>query len=174
MLKFPKSPLTPEDEAKIAALFQADVRPLFEGSSTLVSYFTFNAATQEGLRITARTGCLSQGLESIARILDDEKKGLVEVQKRTGQSSGQRMSRLLFLSNDGSERFYRQAASVLTNHGNRVWCLRLDASSEDLGNLVASRKNPAKAIMINDKKALGLFLRVFCHLPPSVRQASPS
>jgi len=158
MLKLPRTALPPAELERVEAYFQADVRPVCEASATLVSYQPFDAAIQESLKITARTGCFTQGLEAIERLLDAEKKGLTEVQKRTGQAPAQRMSRLLFISNDGSERFYRQVGALMVAHGNRIWACRLDGSSEDLGGLLAMRKSPAKALLINDKKALALFL----------------
>lgn len=156
MLKLPRTELKPEEISKVETYFQSETHKVWEGSSHLVSYFELSPAIKEGFQAIIRTGCFSQGLESIAKLLEDEKKGLDEVQRKTNQPATQRMSRLLFISNDGSERFYRQVASLLTAHGNRLWCCRLNAPSEDLGPLVNTVS--AKALMITDKKALALFL----------------
>jgi hypothetical protein len=170
MIKPPRTELPTQALAALEAFFDADLRPICEGVPVRVSYLHLDERLQDCLRGAVRTGCLTQGLESIAKLLDDEKKWLVEVQKRTGQPPAQRMSRLLFLSNDGSERFYRQAASLLGAHGNRLACARLDAPSETLGSLLAgARGNPAKAVLINDKRALGAFLAAVArHLPVPV------
>lgn len=156
MLKLPRTSLSPEEITAVEAFFAADLRPVFEGSSAVISYLPFDMTTRKSFQAVMRTGCFSQGLESIAKVLDDEKKGLTEVQKKTGQPPANRMSRLLFISNDGSERFYKQVSSLLTSHGNRVWCCRVEANAEELGSLLTVAS--AKAIMINDKKALALYL----------------
>lgn len=157
MLRLPRTNLAPEAITQIEAFIDADLRPIAEANPVLVSHRPLGSELQECLQITLRTGCITQGLETITKVLDDEKKGLVEVQKRTEQVPGQRMSRFLFISNDGSERFYRQVAALLKAHGDRVGCVRLDASSSELGTLLGARGNPAKAALIHDKKALGLF-----------------
>ncbi len=155
MLKLPKSEMSAEQTAAVEAYLQRDVRPIWEAGGA-VSFVAFDPVLQEALKSTLRTGCLSQGLESIAKLLDDEKKGLVAVQSRTGQVPPERMSRLLLVTNDGSERFYRQVASLLSAHVGRLWSLRVETTSESLGILLA--RGPAKAILINDKKALAGFL----------------
>ncbi len=156
MLRLPKSDLSPEQLSAVEAYFQRDLRSVWENSTARISYVAFDLGLQEGLKSTLRTGCLSQGLEPIAKLLNDEKKGLVAVQSRTGQVPVDRMSRLLFITNDGSERFYRQISSLISAHGNRVWAARVDTTSEAMGALLA--RGPAKAILINDKKALAGFL----------------
>ena len=68
-----------------------------------------------------------------------------------------RMSRLLLISNDGSPRFYREVESLLNKHGDRVWCCRLTATAEELGSLTI-KGTAAKALLIEDRKALAVFL----------------
>lgn len=158
MLKFPRTELTAPELAAVEAYLAADVRPLFEGSTALVSHLRFDSIVMESLRVTARSGRLSQGLEAIEDILAAEKKGLAEVQARLAQPAGQRMSRLLLLSNDGSARFYRQVSNLLSQHSDRLWACRLEATAAELGALITVRGNPAKAVLIEDKKVVALFL----------------
>jgi hypothetical protein len=158
MLKLPRTTLEPEQLAAVENFFTSDVRPVCMGSEIVASHISLEQNLRDSLRSHARTGCITRGLETIAKFLDDEKKGLVQMQEKTGQPDAQRMSRLLLFSSDGSERFYRQVASLLKAHGNRVWGCRLDVSDEELGALVVGEGNPAKALLINDKKALASFL----------------
>ncbi len=166
MLKLPRTSLEPHDIAAVESLFQADLRPVFDGSNSLISWLALDERIRNSFNAVARTGCFSRGLELIAKLLDDEKKGLVAVEERVQQPPTQRMSRLLFISNDGSERFYRQVASLLTQHGNRVWACHLDADAEALGRLIGVTSS--KALMINDKKALALFLTGLVHPQKSI------
>lgn len=158
MLKLPRTSLEPDQIAAIEAFFTREVRPVWEGSERLVSHVTGEPALLDSMRVVSRTGCTTRGLETIAKFLDDEKNGLLKVQAKTGQPEAQRMSRLLFLSKDGSERFYRQVASLLNAHGNRVWACHVDATDAELGSWILAPGNAAKAVLINDKKALASFL----------------
>lgn len=158
MLKFPKTTLPPADQKLVEDLFFSSPVPILEGSEILISHWPFDSVVGESLRLTARTGRIAQGLESIAKLLDDEKKGLLHVQTKTAQAPANRMSRLLLISNDGSERFYRQTENLLKKHGERLWCCRLNASSEELGAIATMGGNPAKAVLIDDKKVLVGFI----------------
>ncbi len=158
MLKLPRTELAPAQIAAVENYFTKDLRLVCEGSETLVSHLLLDQNLRNCLHSSARRGCVTRGLETVTRQLDDEKKGLVHVQEKTGQPDARRMSRLLFFSNDGSERFYRQVSSLLKSHNNRVWACRLDVTDVVLGELVIGAGNPTKALLINDKKALAAFL----------------
>ena len=72
--------------------------------------------------------------------------------------AAQRLSRLVLLANDGAERFYHDAASLLARNADRTWGCLIDATATELGRSFTAKGGPAKALMINDKTALGLFL----------------
>lgn len=147
--------------------FVATQRPLRAGSDVLVSDWPLNPVVEQALRGILHTGHVVQGLEHIAELLDREKKGLDALVQRSQQApASPRLARLLLLSNDGSERFLRDAANLLTRHATRTYGIVLAVDAAELGQLAAKKAKPAKALLIDDRKALASFLRAVAeHLP---------
>jgi hypothetical protein len=83
------------------------------------------------------------------------------VQEKTGQPPANRASRLLILANDGAERFYRDADKLVAAHADRLLAFLIDADAPTLGAAATAKGNAAKALMIDDKIALGLFLSAY-------------
>ena len=101
-----------------------------------------------------------QGLEAIGDHLDKELKGLASLREQPGQAQNDRLSRLIVLSNDGSERFYHNVESTLSRHAGRAFACIINASSDELGAAFTKKSNPAKALLIDERKALEAFLLV--------------
>ena len=154
MLRLPKDVDRHPKLAALEAYFSVPSKPL-----------VFDDKMRQALRAVFGTGHLVQGLEAIETLLDREKKGIDSVREKTGQTpSSQRMSRLVFLATDGSDRFERHAEAMLSRHADRVHAVRIAADSEALGAALTAKGNPAKALMIADRKALGLFLAALAAL----------
>lgn len=151
------------DHPRLAALekyFKDTQRPLREGSEVRVSVWPLDEKLRASLQGILHTGHVVQGLESIGELLDREKKGLDAARLKSGQQApAPRLARLILLSNDGSERFLRDAAAVLSRHVDRAHGALVDVTAEELGKLFTQKGKPAKALLIDDRKALGLFLR---------------
>ena len=160
MLKLPKSLQAHPHLARLEALLSAAARPLrAEGTATATAvHVALDEALRNALRIAKGTGHVAQGLEMMAQTLDNEKKGLRLVQEKTNQPPANRASRLLLLARDGSDRFYREAERILINHGDRTLAFLVDATGDELGGLFTAKGKAVKALMIDDKVALGLFL----------------
>jgi hypothetical protein len=151
------------DHPRLAALetyFKDTEQPLREGSDVMVSVWPFDDKLRLSLQGILHTGHVVQGLESIGELLDREKKGLDAARLKTGQlAPAPRLARLVFLSNDGSDRFLRDAAAVLARHVDRAHGVLVDVTAEELGKLFTQKGKPAKALLIDDRKALGIFLK---------------
>lgn len=160
MLKLPKDVLTHPATAQLEAFLRSRERPLRDGSPVPVTELELDPKLAFALNAARGTGHLVQGLELIDDKLRREEKGLAALRAKTGQAQGQRLSRLILLAADGSERFYHDVESVLTKHADRAWAFRLDAKSDALG-AYTPKGNPTKALMIDDRKALVLFLRAY-------------
>ena len=159
MLKLPKDLNGhPKSDALIAYL-SAKTRPLLEGKSTQGSLVAFDAKLKAALALPLVQAHLVQGLEQLGKILDREKKGLDAVRQAKNEAPVARLSRLLLLSNDGSERFYHDVASLAGRHAERVAVLVVETDAGTLGSSFAQKGQPAKAFMIADRKALGEFLK---------------
>ena len=158
MLKLPKNVIAHPRAAAIETLFSTNMRELWHDGGIAVPVWSFGQSMQKALGLAYNEKHLVQGLDSIEEALERELKGLKAVQVKQDQAKNQRLSRLLLLSNDGSERFYRQASSILSRHEDRTLGCIIDATSDELGRAFTRKANPAKALIINDRKALEIFL----------------
>lgn len=99
-----------------------------------------------------------RGLEGAERALATEARGLARVDRRTGVERGGRVSRLLVLADDGSERFYRTVESLLRRHAPRVLALRLSVDEAALGRLLFGRDEVARLLLVEHKDAVSAVL----------------
>ncbi len=141
---------------KILSLLQAHTRTLREGSNLSVSLLGLTGALTNALLTAYRSGHVIRGLEAVAEKLDHGRSGLLKLNQRVEQ--GERISRIAFMSNDGSKRFYREADRLLEKHSPRVLGCVLDIDSSNLGNLLFGPENSAKIILINHKEAVSQIL----------------
>jgi len=73
-----------------------------------------------GRRSARCAGRIVRELEGAQRALSVEQQGLEHVDRKTAVERGRRVSRLLILADDGSERFYREVESLLRRNAPRV------------------------------------------------------
>jgi len=163
MLKLPKNVLTSPSAAAVEKLFVSTEQRLRFAGKVTVSRWVFNQKVQAALGDVIVGRQLVQSLEVIGKTLDRELKGLMAVQQKTAKQPTERLSRLLLLSNDGSDRFYHDVESLLVRHGQRTWCCVVEATGEQLGQAIKPGGAAAKAVMIADRKALELFLLRLVH-----------
>lgn len=140
------------------AYLQKNLKLLRPDGTHKAPQLVYDDALRKALKEALRAKHLVQGLEKIGNQLDKEKKGLDLLKNKSGQVSAPRMSRLILLANDGSERFYHDAESILIRHADRAYGCLVLADSETIGKEIAVKAMPAKAFMIDDRKALGIFL----------------
>jgi hypothetical protein len=129
--------------------------------------------TQElclALRAARLSRRLTRGLEDATRTLAAEEKGLriadQKILQAGGGDRGQRVSRLLLLSDDGAERFYRQVESLLRRHGARVLAIRLEVSATDLGGAVLGADELARLLLLTHKEAVARALLALAPVVP--------
>ena len=113
-----------------------------------------NAALLEALLAAHRAGRVVRSLEKAQIVLTAEAHGQRAADRRSGIMRGTRISRLLVLTNDGSERFYRQVASLLERHGPRVVAVRLPVDAETLGESLFGKGQAARLVMIEPVQGL--------------------
>jgi len=105
-----------------------------------------------------RAGRVVRSLEKADVVLTSEAHGQRLADQRKGTIRGTRISRLLMLTNDGAERFYRRVASLLECHGTRVVAVRLTVDAEVLGGALFGKGQTARLLMIEHKEAVGAVL----------------
>ena len=115
-------------------------------------------ALLEALRAAHRTGRVVRSLEKAQTLLTTEAHGQRLADRKTGIARGVRISRLLVLTDDGAERFYRQVAALLECHGPRVVAVRLRVNAETLGSALYGKGGAARLLMIEHKAAVGAVL----------------
>ena len=140
------------DEVR-AALATSNV-PLWSGSDVVVASVVDSPAIRSALQAASTAGQLERGLETIAAALDGEARGLLAA----GLGDADRVSRLLIVSDDGSERFYRQVERLLRAHGDRVLALRVRCGASTLGELLFGPDATAKAVAVSRKSAVAAVL----------------
>ncbi len=133
-------------------------RPLWPGGTTAVPSARLDPDLSRALRSVHHAGRAVRGLEKAEHRLAREEQGLLLADQQGGARRGVRVSRLLVLSDDGAERFYRRVDSLLRRHGPRVLALRLDAGASTLGEMLFGPGRMARLIMIEHKEAVSSVL----------------
>jgi hypothetical protein len=142
-----------ESDPRGEALFQSLVehaQPIRSGSEIFVSVARFDGL--EGALLSAyRDSRVVRGLETAERTLAAEERGLRLADKSSGVKRGARVSRLLLLADDGSDRFYRQVENLLRRHGPRVLAIRLDVDAAGLGAPLFGTGRATRLLMIQHR-----------------------
>ena len=158
-VKLPKDlPSGPKHDA-VLKLLTADTRPVWENGRIAVPHLNFTPKLGTELRWAAHVGFGTQGLEQIEKELSREEKGLALLAEKTGvDQQPTRISRVLFMTSDGSERFYRDCDSLLSRFPTRLLGCRLDITGDAFGAAIFNEPKLVRALLINDKKAVAKVL----------------
>jgi hypothetical protein len=157
-LSLPKQVETDERYEQLQSFLTQNSEKLWSGSSVLVPVAAFSDPVKAVLALARDKDRLSRGIESIERVLDNEAHGIALVDKKTGEKRVQRISRMLVMSNDGVERFYRKVESLLRQHGQRVMALRVSADAKQLGAAVFGPEKAVKLFLVEHKEDVAAIL----------------
>jgi hypothetical protein len=157
----PRLPKAVEGEpiaAQLATELAKRARPLWKGGRLRVARAELAPGLETALRSVYSAGQIVRGLEAADRSLKTQARGLARVDRKTGVERGRRVSRLLVLADDGSERFYRNVESLVHLHAPRVLALRLAIDERALGELVFGPDQVARLLLIEHKHAVSALL----------------
>jgi len=157
----PRLPRAVEASPRIAAvreLLRADVRPLWAGGTLAVAHAPATTALRRALAALGPAGRLVRGLEAAESTLAGERRGLDALPEEMRREQGARVSRVLLVSADGTERFHRQVERLLRSHAPRVLACRLDWSSAELGAAAFGPGAVAKLVLSGHKSAAAALL----------------
>lgn len=158
-LKLPRAIEADSRKAQVEVALKRETRKLWEKSSITVSQIELTPALEARLRSLVGRKQIQRGLERIDQLLASEQKGLIALQKKQATSPSHRISRLLVVTNDGSERFYRACEKTLLQNKERTLLLYLNESSGRLADIFIGEKvNNLKAVLISDRDAVSEFL----------------
>lgn len=154
-------PKTIENDPRAAHLLQrlvANGTPLWERAALPAALLDLGDAVETALRSAYQSGALVRGLEAAERRLDEEERGLSRVRTDQDRESGVRISRLIVVTSDGSERFYRNVESLLRRHGERVCALRLQTDEHSLGGLLYGPGRVTRLVLVEHKNVVASLL----------------
>lgn len=132
---------------------------LWSGGNLDVPLIAMNDPLKKALQAAVLKGRLRCGFEGALHKLNNEKTGIAHVRERSDVSHGERISRLILLSNDGAERFYRHVEQLLRSHASRLLGCLLDTDGSILGKLVTGKDRQIKLVMAEHKDAVSEILR---------------
>lgn len=163
MLKLPKDVVADPRHDEVLRLLTESAAPLWEGGKNRVPTVPLTPGLAGVLRRVLSADLGTQGLEQIERDLAGEQKGLDAVAARSPAGPpSPRVSRILFVADDGSERFYRDCDRLLTRHAQRLIGCRVLVSGEGLGEAIFGQPNLVRAVLIADKKESAQALFAMC------------
>jgi hypothetical protein len=146
-----------DDDARAPALhaaLRAHARPLWSEGTVRVPAAPWSEALAAVLANAHVQGQLVRGLEQVESVLQREAHGLSLVDARSGTTRGARVSRLLIVSADGTERFYRQVERLLRTQGSRLLAVRVDTGSAELAAVVPHATGVVRALMLEHKDSV--------------------
>ena len=153
MLKLPKDVVSDPRHEAVAKLLEGGAKPLWENGRVDAPHLVSTPALGAILRESLAAGQAVQGLELIADKLAAEQRGLDALKEKVPESpQNARASRILFIANDGSTRFYRDADALLMRYERRLLACRLDLAGEALGEAIFGQPRIVRAVLVIDKK----------------------
>jgi hypothetical protein len=154
VLKLPKDVVADPRHDAVVRLLETRAGFLWERGRQKVATLPMTAALAAELRGALAAGHACQGLELIGERLAGEQKGLDALGKKAPDNpQNARVSRILFLANDGSERFYRDCDALLGRYPQRLLACRLEVDGEALGNALFGSPKMVRSVLVVDKKA---------------------
>jgi hypothetical protein len=139
-------------------MLSVNTRLLWKEGEIEVAVARLSSELETALRNAHNAGQVVQGLESAERRLVLEDRGLRLADKKSSVQRGERVSRLLVMSDDGAERFYRKVESLLRRHGPRMLAVRLEVDAATLGELIFGKGRLARLLMLEHKEAVSAVL----------------
>ena len=131
---------------------------LWPGGELRVATAARSPAVEAALLLAQREGRLVRGLEGAQAQLEAEERGMTMADRSRSKPRGERISRLLVLSNDGAERFYRHVEALLRRHGSRVLAIRFEMDAAQLGGLLFGPDRVARLVLLERKESVSSVL----------------
>ena len=160
--KWPRAIEDDPRKSALEALLQSDCRPLWQNGKLRVSHVGIRSSFKAMLLTLNGRQQVDRGLEQISAILKNEAKGLEAARQMQKGAKSFRISRLLLMADDGSERFYRNCERLLMEHSDRLIGLRIEAGAQSAGDAAGPRlidklygsDATAKALLLSHRDAV--------------------
>jgi hypothetical protein len=132
----------------------AHAEPLWRAGTRHVALVEPEPDLVRSLLNAVSTGHVVRSLERAEQTLAGEEKGLQMADRQQDGSRGKRVSRLIVVTNDGAERFYRHVESLLNRYSTRVLAVRIDLDAAGLGKLLFGSNQTARLVMLTHKTSV--------------------
>lgn len=153
-LKLPKDIVKEGIEENVLAALGQNSFPISSGPDVFIPSIELKPELRKNIFYAKSLGELVIGYENIEKELASERSGLHHVGNRS-----ERVSRLLIVTNDGSQRFYRELTYLQHKEGGRVLICHLNISSLEMGEILAMPGRSVKAVLINRKTSVANVLK---------------
>lgn len=161
-VKLPRELETDGTAEAIRRVLETRTIKLWPDGDLSIPMITMGEALKKVLRRASMNSQVRWGLEAISHKLKEEEKGISNLREGRGLPTGNRVSRLLLVSNDGAERFYRSIEHLLKAHAPRLFACMLDIDGNGFGSVVTGKDQQIKVIMAEHKVAVADMLRAIC------------
>ncbi len=148
-IKLPKDLVKQKVDEQICSILENSLQPVSEGSETKIPCIELTQKVRSHIFYAGKTKHAVFGFESIEQTLAKELHGLEKM-----GTIPNRISRLLIVSNDGSDRFYRQLEFVEKSHGQRVMFIKVDVDSDKLAQTLGLKGKKIKSVLITHKDSV--------------------
>ena len=149
IMELPKQLAKEHVESDVLEALARESIELCVGSEISIPLLELTPELRQQIFYAKALGEVTIGYETIEKRLLHELRGLQKVDNQPG-----RVSRLLLVTNDGSPRFYRELEFLHKKQGERVLICRLDVDSAVMGGILALKKTPVKALLLNRKTSV--------------------
>ena len=137
----------------IEKLLAQSLQPLWADGTLAVPHLIFTPALEKALKFAFGTKQLERGLEHIDVILNAEQKGQSIIREKEHTAPAYRVSRLLIIPNECTERYYRTCEATLFHHAERVLGLRVDVSHEKFAQGFLPDEH-VKVLLVSERAAV--------------------
>ena len=157
----PRLPKLVEADPRADALkarLEQTARPVCTNSDIRVPTIPMTSGLASVLKSVQRARRIVRGIDPAEAKLKAEEKGLRQADRKSDVPRGVRVSRLLLLSNDGSDGFYRRVEKILKRYGDRVLAIKLDVDAVALARPLFGPDKATKLLLVEHKEAVAAIL----------------
>ncbi len=148
-MDLPKQLAKEHIESDVREALERESIELCAGSEISIPILELTPELRKEIFYAKALGEVTIGYDPIEKRLLHELRGLQKV-----GNQGERVSRLLMVTNDGSPRFYRELEFLHKKHGGRVMICRLDVDSAIMGGILGLKETLVKAALLNRKRSV--------------------
>lgn len=156
--RFPKQFDNPEHEQLIREYLNRHMRPLRIDAPIQLPWIPLDEPLSQALGYGFQNRSLLPGIDPAEMHLEKERQGLLKLTRMDSTAAPRRISRLLLITRDGSDRFLRRVVKLLLDNQPRLAGLVIDASADTLSRILKGSTGGIKCLMANDKQAVMLIL----------------